>query len=161
MNIAVNLFEILTLYFFLKFHIVFICVYFSTFFSEYVVSSGGISEWWIGKDWKEAVGLILRHNRGIFLGVLRKTDKSLKVAGLRAEIWTRDLLNTKQDWRSITFTIFILSFFIWNFLAHYLGDSLFLTFAVTKIVVSIILSLLETDHQYTCISLPSSVRWAG
>jgi hypothetical protein len=42
-------------------------------------------------------GLILRYNSGICLEGLRQTTKtSVRISGLRAEIWTRDLQNMKQ-----------------------------------------------------------------
>jgi hypothetical protein len=56
-----------------------------------------IREWWIGKDLEgSGRGLILRNLPGIRLEGLRKPQK-LRIAGLRADIWTRDLPNTKQD----------------------------------------------------------------
>jgi hypothetical protein len=38
------------------------------------------------------------HYSGIYLEELRKTTKNLRLAGLRAEIWTWDLPNTIQEW---------------------------------------------------------------
>jgi hypothetical protein len=67
---------------------------------DYIVSNEGmISEWWIGKDVEgSGRGLILREYPRISLEGLRKLQKpSVRIAGIRAKIWTRELPNTKQD----------------------------------------------------------------
>jgi hypothetical protein len=57
-----------------------------------------IVEWWIVKDLKvKDRGIILSYYRGIFLQGLRKTTKNVRIAGLRAEIWTEDLPNAMQE----------------------------------------------------------------
>jgi hypothetical protein len=50
--------------------------------------------------WKEAVvAWVLRYYAGICLQGLRKPAKNLiMIAGLRPEIWTRDIPNTKQEY---------------------------------------------------------------
>lgn len=54
-------------------------------------------------NWKRCVlkwSLPLRYYSRIFLEGLRKTQRKLsfRIAGARAEIWIRDLPNTKQNW---------------------------------------------------------------
>jgi hypothetical protein len=51
----------------------------------------------VEKILKKAVVVYLRHYSCIFLEVLRKTIKPVRKSGLRAEICTRDLSNTKQE----------------------------------------------------------------
>jgi hypothetical protein len=47
--------------------------------------------------WKEAVVTFFRYYLGICLDGLRKIMKNLRIAGHRAEIWTRDLRSTKKE----------------------------------------------------------------
>jgi hypothetical protein len=56
-------------------------------------------KWWIGKDFEESGhDLILRYISGIFPKGLRKITSTLfRIAGIRAEIWNRNLLNPKVD----------------------------------------------------------------
>jgi hypothetical protein len=63
-----------------------------------------ISEWLIRKNVEgSGGGLILKHYPGICLEGLRKTTKtSVRIAGLRAEFWTRDLPITKSINNSTT-----------------------------------------------------------
>jgi hypothetical protein len=58
-----------------------------------------ICEWWTGKDLEgRGHGVILTYYPGIRLkGLKKQREKSLRVAGLRAVIWTRNLPNTKQE----------------------------------------------------------------
>jgi hypothetical protein len=52
-------------------------------------------EWWIGKDLEESGhGIILMYYPGIRLERLRKIP--VGTAGLRAVIWTQELLNITQ-----------------------------------------------------------------
>jgi hypothetical protein len=44
--------------------------------------------------WKE---MVVAYYPEIYLEGLRKTTENLMIAGLRAEIWTRDLPNMKQE----------------------------------------------------------------
>jgi hypothetical protein len=53
---------------------------------------------WTGKVLEgSGRGLILRFYPGIRLEGLRNTAKKLRISGLRAKIWTRDLQNTEQE----------------------------------------------------------------
>jgi hypothetical protein len=75
-------------------------VYLTTLFrnSDYTMSNEMvISERWSGKDFEgSGHGLILRYYPGIRLEGQRKTMKIyVRIAGVRAEIWTRDLPNTE------------------------------------------------------------------
>jgi hypothetical protein len=60
--------------------------------------NGSLSEWWIVKMWKESV---VDSFWGIIPAVAWKTEETTKnsvgIVGLRAEILTRDLPNTKQE----------------------------------------------------------------
>jgi hypothetical protein len=70
-----------------------------TRFADYVASNKRvIREWWIWKDLEgRGRGLILRYYPGIHLEGLRKTTKTLvRIPGLRAEVWTLVLTNTKS-----------------------------------------------------------------
>jgi hypothetical protein len=75
-------------------------VYFTTLFSVctlYSVYDMLISEWWIGKEVKGTFrGLILRYSPGIRLEWLKKPQNpSIRIASLQAEIWARDIWDTK------------------------------------------------------------------
>jgi hypothetical protein len=70
--------------------------------SHYIASNDRmISEWWIGRDMEGVDGGLVW---GTIWRVWRKSrEASVKIAGRRAEVWTRDLLSTKQhcyryDW---------------------------------------------------------------
>jgi hypothetical protein len=70
-----------------------------TRFADYVASNKRvIREWWIWKDLEgRGRSLILRYYPGIHLEGLRKTTKTLvRIPGLRAEVWTLVLTNTKS-----------------------------------------------------------------
>jgi hypothetical protein len=82
--------------------LVFVCLYFiqRRFFSDshYTASYEGLlSELWIANDLEgRGRGLILSYYPSICLEELRKTTTpSVRIAGLRAEIWTRDILIKK------------------------------------------------------------------
>jgi hypothetical protein len=47
--------------------------------------------------WKEAVVAKFKILSRYFLEGLRKTTNTLRIAGLRAVIWSQDLLNKKQE----------------------------------------------------------------
>jgi hypothetical protein len=48
-------------------------------------------------NWKEVVVAYLMYYPGSRAVGLRKTMRNLRIASLQAEIWIRDLLNTKQE----------------------------------------------------------------
>jgi hypothetical protein len=59
-----------------------------------------IGEWWIGNG-KKLSWPNLRYSPSICLDGLRKNTKyctSIRITGLQAYIWSRDLQNTKQEW---------------------------------------------------------------
>jgi hypothetical protein len=83
--------------------IVLIVLYLTTFLSNSDFNERMISERWIGKDMKERSWRNLRKYPGICSMDWRKPGKtSVRIAGLRAESWIRDLPNTKDCWPSTT-----------------------------------------------------------
>jgi hypothetical protein len=76
-------------------------VYLTTLFSDsdYIATNETvICEWWVRKDLEEAVVAYFKVLLGHFPGgTVGNHEKSVSIAGLRAEIQTRYLPNTKED----------------------------------------------------------------
>jgi hypothetical protein len=59
-----------------------------------------VDEWWIEKNVEEAVVDYFKvlYPSICLEGLRIMTKSSVRIAGLRAEIWTRELSNTKQEY---------------------------------------------------------------